>query len=271
MPEGRMDYCIGTGYGRVNVPFADRSVTEIALDSGFGSPASFARAFKRHFGSSASDWRSEGQAQASKMGKADRKLGQTVRKPGEAFQVGPAYLGSTNTLRWRITMLGDRTLNTEVEIQDLSSMHVAYVRHVGPYAGDAQLFERLWQKLCNWAGPRGLIQPPTTKMLSIYHDDPNVTDEDKLRVSVCLTVPDDTAVDGEINAMDIPGGKYAVAKFELNPDQYGDAWTSVYGAWLPRSGFQPDDRPAFELMLGSPDDHPEGKHTVAICVPVKPL
>jgi len=30
MPEDRIDYCIGTGYGRVNVPFADRSVTEIA-------------------------------------------------------------------------------------------------------------------------------------------------------------------------------------------------------------------------------------------------
>jgi bzd-type benzoyl-CoA reductase Q subunit len=30
MPENRMDYCIGTGYGRVNVPFADRSLTEIA-------------------------------------------------------------------------------------------------------------------------------------------------------------------------------------------------------------------------------------------------
>jgi len=30
MPEDRPDYCIGTGYGRVNVPFADRSITEIA-------------------------------------------------------------------------------------------------------------------------------------------------------------------------------------------------------------------------------------------------
>jgi benzoyl-CoA reductase subunit A len=30
MPEDSMDYCIGTGYGRVNVPFADRSITEIA-------------------------------------------------------------------------------------------------------------------------------------------------------------------------------------------------------------------------------------------------
>jgi benzoyl-CoA reductase subunit A len=30
MKEDRIDYCIGTGYGRVNVPMADRSITEIA-------------------------------------------------------------------------------------------------------------------------------------------------------------------------------------------------------------------------------------------------
>ena len=29
LPEDRLDCCIGTGYGRVNVPFADRSITEI--------------------------------------------------------------------------------------------------------------------------------------------------------------------------------------------------------------------------------------------------
>jgi len=30
LTEDRIDYCIGTGYGRVNVPMADRTVTEIA-------------------------------------------------------------------------------------------------------------------------------------------------------------------------------------------------------------------------------------------------
>lgn len=30
LPADRMDFCIGTGYGRVNVPFADRTITEIA-------------------------------------------------------------------------------------------------------------------------------------------------------------------------------------------------------------------------------------------------
>ncbi len=30
VPEEKIQYCIGTGYGRVNVPMADRSITEIA-------------------------------------------------------------------------------------------------------------------------------------------------------------------------------------------------------------------------------------------------
>jgi len=30
LPESRIDCCVGTGYGRVNVPMADRTVTEIA-------------------------------------------------------------------------------------------------------------------------------------------------------------------------------------------------------------------------------------------------
>lgn len=30
MPADRMDFCVGTGYGRVNVPMADRCITEIA-------------------------------------------------------------------------------------------------------------------------------------------------------------------------------------------------------------------------------------------------
>ncbi len=249
-----------------------KSITEVALDSGFASSATFARAFKRHFGLSASEWRSTSGKSDRKIGKPKSKPGHTIRKPGEAFEVSARYLDPSNpNLRWRITMNNESKLTADVEIQEMPTMHLAYVRHVGPYAGNNELFAGLWQKLCTWAGPRGLLQPPETKMLSIYHDDPNITDEEKLRVSVCITVPQDTPVDGEIGTMDAPGGKYAVARFELDPSQYGDAWAAVFGGWLPQSGFQPDDRPAFEMMLGDPEQHPEHKHSVAICVPVKPL
>lgn len=69
----------------------------------------------------------------------------------------------------------------------------------------------------------------------------------------------------------VAGGKYALCHFELDGSQYSEAWNPVHGGWLPNSGYQPDDRPCFELYHGRPEDHPEGKGAVEICVPVKPL
>ena len=113
-------------------------------------------------------------------------------------------------------------------------------------------------------------QNPVWRM-KVYHDDPGITDEDKLRVSACITVPEDTLVEGEVGKMTVPGGKFAVARFELGPDEYGEAWDFVFGKWLPESGYQPDDRLCYELYHGGPDEHPEGKHVVDICIPVRPL
>ena len=168
-------------------------------------------------------------------------------------------------------MQGDSNLKTEVEVKDIPEFHVAYVRHVGPYAGDTELFGRLWQKLMTWAGPRGLLNFPETKMLSVYHDDPNITDPNKLRVSVGISVSEDTPVEGEVGKMMIPGGKYAMARFEISPDRYGDAWNAVFGGWFPESGYQPADGPGYELYHNNPEEHPERKHIFDIVVPVKPL
>jgi len=41
--------------------------------------------------------------------------------------------------------------------------------------------------------------------------------------------------------------------------------------WMPASGYQPGDRLCYEIMNNNPKEHPEGKHIVDICVPVKPL
>ncbi len=120
-----------------------------------------------------------------------------------------------------------------------------------------------------WA--RDLLQFPETKVMAVYHDNPDVTDESKLRTSACITVPEDTKVEGEVGKMTISVGKYAVAHFEIFENEYENAWNAVYGTWLPDSGYQPDDRPPFELFLNDPKEHPEHKHIVDIYVPVKPL
>ncbi len=250
----------------------DKSVTAVALDCGFSGSATFARAFRAAFEMSASDWRDGGAKGWSKAGKTDSKIGQTLGNLCKDVAVSTSYAGSRqHPITWRIEMKDETKLTANVKVEETEDRHVAYVRHVGPYAGDVELFGNLFGKLCTWAGPRGLLAGEDVQMLTLYHDDPEITDEEKLRISVCVTVPEDTEVDGEIGKMAMPGGATAVARFELDADQYAQAWGSVYGGWLPKSGYQPDDRPAYERCLNNPEEHPEKKHVVEICVPVRPL
>lgn len=253
-----------------------KSITEITYDCGFSSPATFARAFKELFGYSASDWREGAWKDYSKNRKAKGKNRKTVGKNREeSSSDSPYFSGAINDdffhYQERFMMQKEPKISAEVEIRDFPATTVAYVRHIGPYAQNETLFQELFGKLFMWAGPRDLIKMPDTKTMTIYHDDPNLTDQEKLRISCCISVPDDTEVDGEIGKMQIPAGKYAAAKFEIDSMQYGDAWDFVYGKWLPESGYQPDDRPCFENYLNDPNSHPEGKHIVEIYAPVKPL
>lgn len=253
-------------------------ITNVALECGYGSSAAFSRAFRDAFGMSPSEWRS---AAESKIGIMKRNPGEALGKPWKELTVewiDAAALPTTQT--WRMVMTTEKTsekggkvetkLEAKVEVRELPEKCVAYLRHIGPYAGDGELFGRLYGQLMRWAGPRGLHNP-SAQMLTIYYDDPNVTDSSKLRMDVCVTVPPETEVSGDVGRMTLTAGRYAVARFEIASDEYGAAWDAVMGGWFPESGYVPDNGPCFEICANDPAQHPEGKHIVDICVPVKPL
>lgn len=247
------------------------SVTRIAMVNGYSSPAAFSRAFRAAHGVSPSAWRRAHAHDAppgekSKIGKGDRKIGQ---EGGDSAAYVAGEQDDPRTLRRRREM--EPSVDFDVTVQDEPAFHVAYVRHIGPYQGDGELFKALFGRLMAWAGPRGLVCPPETRFLTIYHDDPNITEASKLRTSVCISVPEDTQVSGEVGKMAVPAGRYARLRFELLPTDYQAAWETVYGSWLPDSGYQPVDAPPYEQYLNDASKHPEGKAIVEICLPVKPL
>jgi AraC family transcriptional regulator len=247
-----------------------KSITAIALDCGFSGSAPFARVFRDIFQMSASQWRAEGKPPDSEFRSLESKNGQLLSKISGEFSVSSGYFNpDTHNQIWRITMKEE--LRAEVEVRQMPEMSLVYVRHIGPYQGDSKLFEGLFSKLMTWAGPRGLLRFPETKSVCVYHDDPQITDEEKLRTSVCITVTEDTEVEGEVGKMTVADGKYAVARFEVKGEEFQQAWDAVYGGWLPESGYQPDDGPCYEIYHNDPKQHPEGKCIVDICVPVRPL
>ena len=232
-----------------------KSITDIAFQVGFSDISIFSRNFKQVFGVSAGEYRKN---KFSNMSQTESKQSQKDDK------VIPYYCPETHNMKWRTTM----KLNKSIEVTTLPDMTVAYVRYVGPYKGDGALFQKLFNKLFGWAGPKGLLANPDLKTIIIYHDAPEITEEAKLRTSVCVTVPEETKVGGEIGKLKLHGGLYAVGRFKVRTDEFQLAWDTMCGQWLPESGYLPDDKPCFEMY---PEEMKDGIHTVDICIPVKPV
>ncbi len=236
------------------------SITDVAVGCGYSSSSAFAREFRKAFDTSASEFRRGGRDAARKIRQLEGKNGQDESKNEEDRPEGAPYT-SSHPSRRRTTM------KFSVEVKQMPEWNVIYARHIGAYNKVGEAFDRVFK----WAGPRGLVRFPETKSLAIYHDSPEVTDPSKLRSDACLTVPPGTKVDGEIGTMKVPGGLFAVAHVEIDVTQFGEAWDKLIGEWMPKSGYQPDDRMCYEIYLNDPDTHPEKKWLVDICEPIRPL
>jgi AraC family transcriptional regulator len=240
-----------------------RSITEIGLECGFSSSAAFARAFKERFGVTASAWRALPAAQLSKNRQAGGKMGKESRTR-RAYASSRATGNRDGAFPETATReINSRRMTMNVTIKDQPGYHVAYMRRIGAYGPE---IGNLWEKFCRWAGPRRLLGPETI-MLGISHDDPHITPPEKCRYDACITVGADFKPEGEVGVADIPAGRYAMTHYEGPVEGITAAWDEIC-KWLTSSGYQPDDRPCYELY--SPECSNE-KMIFDICMPVKPL
>ena len=229
----------------------DIPVTDIAYHFGFSDSATFSRSFKHHFGVSPTAFRHE-----------NSKNCKDSSEP------------SPYTHDARKSEIGSDTMEIKATGVDMTTLdlRVIYVRHTGSYQELAAVIPGMIQKLYGFAMGHQLLDPNDTKILSVYHDNPDMTSETQLRTSLCMTILKDAKVEeqGDIGVMNI-AGKFAVGHFELLIRDIGAAWQYMYGEWLPNSGMQPRDAYPFEVYVSDPSQNPGGKQLLDIHVPVEPL
>jgi AraC family transcriptional regulator len=232
-------------------------VLNAALDVGFGSGEAFSRAFKQHFGSPPSQWRLE-QAH-SNPGQADGNPGQARRNADQApprrCRDDGSLIDPTELLAMNVTLI------------DLPPVHVAYLRYTGPYGPALSEFWR--QRFMPWVHAQGL---DGRTMYGISLDDPAVTPPEECRCDTAVEVEAGFHPPGDAHVTTLPGGRYALMRFEGSGAEIGDAWSRLFGVWLPDSGFQVDARPCFERYR--PEDllsRPGQDFACDLCLPVAPL
>lgn len=240
------------------------SISDIACRCGFSSNSVFSRTFRKYFGMTAKEFRETEKALYAKGGKYYSKNGQLISKRNQPASDIREQICSENLNQFIHSNF--IIMDTKVEIKEMPAMEVVYCRHTGQFNQIGKAYE----KLMKWAGPRGLLNFPQTKTMTVYHDDPSVTAIEKVRQSACITVEGDVKVDGEIGKMKIKGGKYAVGHFEIDEKGFEKAWNTMC-LWLTESGYQPGEGNSYELYHNSPENDIQHKFSLDICIPVKLL
>jgi AraC family transcriptional regulator len=236
----------------------NRSVMDIAQQCGFASAATFARAFRTHFDMTATDWRSGGYRRWREWGK--------LRNSGNAdSKASKARYGRDRDNAGRMK----NTANLDVRIQALPSYRVACMRFVGPYG--PQGIPQLWGKVRTWMAMHDLIAENELSV-GIAYDNPNIAVSQTCRYDAGVVVSSDFALDRRVSVTDTASGRYAITAFSGTAAEIAAAWDLTFSAWIPDSGFAPDDKPCIELYRGTTGLDPSvGAFTCELCLPVQPL
>ncbi|MNB76888.1 Regulatory protein SoxS [compost metagenome] len=230
----------------------DKTMLDISALCGFNSLSSFNAAFKKAYNTTPS-------AMRKSLLNPSNIPSVTGNKPEELSPSKDYDLKSTSNNFLR------RVWGMNIELKELPGYKVAYVRHAGSYLDTY----KVWETLGTWVRSSGL--PATETYIGISLDDPGVTDESSCRYDACITVPEGFTAsdDAGIAFRYLPGGTYALYKFYDTIDKLAIAYQSVYGGWLPSSGYEPDDRDALEFCMNDPYSDPEGMAKVDLYVPIK--
>ena len=234
------------------------SITELAFNCGFSSPAAFSRSFKSYFNLSPKEYRKLEYGQTnSKICKVNSKNWKENRLSDNYFE--DANNSFSNNIQ-RLTM--------DVKIQDMPKFTIAYVANYEGYIPSK--IQIAWDKLCQWAGPNNLINKDS-KFIGISFDNPDVTAVEKCRYYACITIPKELEPPKGIGKLELPGGKHAIFRFEGKDEEMEKAYKEIYSGWLPSSGYQPLEAPCYEIYYSTPDQNDKQIYIMDICMPIKPL
>lgn len=211
-------------------------IRQIAFEHGFENHETFTRAFKRYFQFTPQEYR-----------KVIQEV--LVKKQTKYIQ---------NCVNLNELQVEEPT------IKYIPDLHLAYIRHIGSYDKVASSFQRLML----WAATHFVLKlKPTT--LGIVHDNPDLTDEEKIRFDSCVLVNKIVQQKGEIGYKKIEGGKFAIFRYKGAYENFYAVYDYIYNVCLFEKGWELADKPALEWYIKSPPFYKPENYVTDFCVPIK--
>ena len=251
-----------------------RRITDIALDVGFPGLAEFSRAFKTHFGINASSWDRRGPLEKSKICKAPDGLMLYTVEEIERYK---------------------KEAGLRVRVGRLDPCRYVYIRTFNPYGNERLI--GVYHSLIQWLGERRTDLGDVV-IIGMSQDDPAITPAENCRYDMGLAFPEGAKTLGIVG--EILRSRRRPARSVLMPDRaeceafglskrefeaeaialihcVGDislvahAWQYLFRIWLPASGYQPANMPAFEVFARTPEEIGWETFDLYCCLPIARL
>jgi AraC family transcriptional regulator len=232
------DFLIRLKIGRaaIRIKHTKDEIGQIAFEHGYENHETFTRAFKKYFQLTPQEYR-----------EAIHEV--TIKKQAD-------YLDKQINL--------DKLQVEEPTIKYLPDLHLAYIRHTGSYDKVASSFQRLML----WAATHLVLKlEPTT--LGILHDNPDLTDEEKIRFDACVILNKTIQPKGEIGYKKIEGGKFAVFRYQGTYENFYTVYDYIYNFCLFEKDWELADKPALEWYIKPPPFYRPENYVTDFCVPIK--
>jgi AraC family transcriptional regulator len=218
---------------------ADQPVIEIALASGYEGPEAFARAFKKALGQSPSAFRKE-----------------------PDWEPWSAHLQPLLDLRNQHMQPNFTT--AMVRIVDFPATRVAAYEH----RGDPRLLGQSIRRFIEWRKQHRL-PPKVSATFNILWDNPETTPPEEFRLDLCAATRMEMAPgEDDMVARTLPGGRCAVLRHTGSDETLGAAVKYLYAQWLPQSGEELRDFPAFVQRVSFFPDVPENEAVSDVFLPL---
>jgi len=213
----------------------DATILDVALDSGFHSPETFSREFKRRFQVTPSGYRQWGR---------DKMNERSITVPP-------------------LNELCDEFELSQTRVTRMAELNVAFIRHVGPYEA---VTDTLWHDLADWAKSQRLSHELV--FLGIAHDAPGVTAPERLRFDAAIVVPEPFRSAGVVGHQVLGAAEFAITTHVGHYRTLPKAYATIVQQVAQLKGFRMGGLPAIEVYRTTRVDANHEMNHTEIYLPV---
>jgi len=225
--------------------YSEQSLTDIALDCGFSSSATFSRAFRAGYDTSPSQFRKSGEIKKSKICK-ELFSGQEYLLPMSAEEKKAAF---------------------PVRLIDVPERQVAYIRVTNAFEMDR--VQAAIKTMIEWAKSQGIFSQGILFGMSV--DDPHVTPKHLYRYEVCLASSFPFECMEGISKMKMPAMRYAATRVSGDIRKVTTATDYLFRGWLINSDYEPEHAPGLEIFLDKENAMDWSHFELELCIPVRKM